>query len=197
MYRGYLNYSWIKTHMIVWQLFSSSYTAIIFLVCCYLLRITNPILLLFSIWLWSSLVWNFNSVLDTVQISLISILDRPRANFNHSAGLKGGILSLWNFPDRFHWGGDKNCCRLFNYKLRVPLSPVLACWSLSSFIFSEVALFIVLTSEFVMTFSLELGSLLWVGGFITESLVELPGAAVAVVGMIPEMIQLNTLFRSE
>ena len=79
----------------------------------------------------------------------------------------------------------------------MPLSPVLACWSLSSFIFSEVALFIVLTSEFVMTFSLELGSLLWVGGFITESLVELPGAAVTVVGMIPEMIQSNTLFRSE
>ena len=48
-----------------------------------------------------------------------------------------------------------------------------------------------------MTFSLELGSLLLVGGFITESLVELPGAAVAGVGMIPEMIQSNTLFRSE
>ena len=67
------------------------------------------------------------------------------------------------------------------------LSPVLACWSLLSFIFSEVALFIVLTSEFVMTFSLELGSL--VGGLITESLVELPGAG----GMIPEMIQSNSL----
>ena len=71
------------------------------------------------------------------------------------------------------------------------LSPVLACWSLLSFIFSEVALFIVLTSEFVMTFSLELGSL--VGGLITESLVELPGAGVGAGGMIPEMIQSNSL----
>ena len=42
-----------------------------------------------------------------------------------------------------------------------------------------------------MTFSLELGSL--VGGLITESLVELPGAGVGAGGMIPEMIQSNTL----
>ena len=75
------------------------------------------------------------------------------------------------------------------------LSPVLLCWSLLSFIFSEVARFMVLTSDFVMTFSPELSSLpsLFVGSFITESLVvEKLDPTLAGVGILPEMSKLNT-----
>ena len=75
-------------------------------------------------------------------------------------------------------------------KISASLSPVLPCCSLLSFIFSEVARFMVLTSVFVMTFSLELSSLpsLFVGQFITESLVvEKPGPTLEGVGIIPEM----------